>query len=200
VGVCHVLAIGLTLLVITGMCVPNNGTVPFFLWPHLFYWTIASAFALSPLFMWAIIAGGIWGPIWLYRSASYYRRGGTRALLLAGLRGRWLQKSRAERIQAALRYGFSTTSRLIRRGALTTDLERLELPPFSVPKRFGSHVVLTLAISLNHWPVLTAFETTLCVAPAWSISLPSWAGPCKFGPFKGEPSSLSPCREFTIIP
>lgn len=200
VWVCHALALGLTLLVLAGLCVPKDGDVPFVFFPHLFYWTVASAFSLSRVFMWGIMAGAVGGPIWLYRVVSYYRAGGTRALLLAGLRGRWLQQPRTERLQAALRYGFSTTSRLVRQGAPTLAFEPVEGAPFAPPKRFGSYLLLTLAISFNHWPALTAFEMALCVAPAWSVSLPSWAGPCTFGPARGEPSSLSPCRKLTVIP
>ena len=195
VWVAQALALGLTLLVLIGLCSPGDPHIPVLLYPQLFYWTVASAFAIGRFFAWLFLLGGVLGPIWFYRAVSYYRYGGTRALLLAGLRGTWATQPSSVRARAALRYGILPTWLLLRRGAPATVFERAEPPPFRLPGRVAPLVVLTLAISFNHWPVITSFEMVLCVTPPWVVSLPSWAGPCQFGPARGQASGQSPCHE-----
>jgi hypothetical protein len=196
----HGLALVLTGLVLVGLCAPQSRDVPFLLYPHLFYWTIGSTLVSSRVIALFWLFGWVLGPLCFYRAVSYYQRGATRSLLAAGLRGRWAQTTtRATRFRFAVRYAVSPTWLLARR-QVTEDFELVE--PSLKPSRIGLVPVslAVLAISLNHWPVFTGVELALCVVPKWTIALPSWAGPCTFGPARGQQSPSSPCRELTPIP
>jgi len=198
---CHGLALGLTGLVLVGLCAPRSNDVPFLLYPHLFYWTISSALVESRVLTVGWLLGWGLGPVCFYRAVSYYQRGATRSLLAVGLQGTWQRtESRATRLGLALRYAVSPTWLLIRRRQVPRDFEVVE--PIRKPSRIGlvPRALVVLAISLNHWPVFTGLEFGFCVEPRWTISLPSWAGPCTFGPARGQQSVESPCRELTTIP
>jgi|GEM_PF-6625987 len=197
---CHGLAVGLSGLVLVGLCASPSRDIPFVLYPHLFYWTIGYAVALNRALALAWLLGWLLGPVCFYRGVSYYQRGATRSLLAAGLLSRGANESSSTRFAFALRYALSPTWLLIRRRRLSQDFEIIE--PVRKPSRLGlmPHALTVFALSLNHWPVVTSVELTLCVVPRWSITLPSWAGPCTFGPPRGQQSASSPCRELTTVP
>ncbi|RYZ03791.1 MAG: hypothetical protein EOO73_26525 [Myxococcales bacterium] len=195
------MALVLTALVLVGLCATPSRDVPFSLYPHLFYWTIGSTLVLSRVVAVFWLVGWALGPLWFYRAVSYYRRGATRSLLAAGLRGRWASTTkRATRFRLALRYAVSPTWLLIAQRQVTEGFEPVE--PDRKPGRIGvvPGALAVLTISLNHWPVFTGVELALCVVPKWTITLPSWAGPCTFGAARGRQSPSSPCRELTPFP
>ena len=83
---CHGLAIGLTGLVLVGLCAPQSNDVPFPLYPHLFYWTLSTALVESRVVTLCWLLGWGLGPVCFYRAVSYYQRGATRSLLAMGAR------------------------------------------------------------------------------------------------------------------
>jgi hypothetical protein len=198
---CHGLAIGLTGLVLVGLCAPHTRDVPFLLYPHLLYWTVGSTLALNRVVALCWLLGWCLGPICFYRGVNYYRRGATRSLLAAGIRGRWaVSEMPAMRLASALRCAVLPTWLVIRHRRVIEDFEVVEPMKKTSSGSLAGRALMVLAISLNHWPVVSGVELTLCIAPSWSISLPSWAGPCTFGPARGQQSGESPCRELTRIP
>lgn len=194
VCVSHALALGLSTVVLIGLCAPGAATVPVVLIPHYFYWFTTPVLALSRPLAWGLVVVGILGPIWAYRAVSYYRRAGTQALLSSGLRGRWAEQPWYRRAKASLWSGLLPTWLLVRQGAPSQGFEPAELPSLRPPGKLASHLLLTLAISLNHWPVVTAFEVALCVRIPWALRLPSWAGPCELRAVRNVPSHDSACR------
>ena len=194
VWVSHALALGLSTVVLLGLCAFGASKVPVVLIPHYFYWFTTPALALSRSLAWAFVIGGLLGPIWTYRGVSYYRRAGTRALLLSGLRGRWAGQPWYRRARACLWSSLLPTWLLVRQGVPSQAFEPAEQPRLRPPGKLASHLLLMLAISLNHWPVITAFEVALCVRVPWAIRLPSWAGPCELRAVKNVSSRDKSCR------
>lgn len=195
---CHGLALALTSLVLVGLCAPQSNALPFVVYPHLFYWTIGSTLVLNRAIAVCWLLGWLLGPVCSYRAVSYYRRGATRSLLAVGLCGGWVGASPSTRLQFAVRHALSPTWLLVRRRLVMQDFGVVE-PARKPSVGAVTRGVVVLALSLNHWPALTGVELALCVAPRWTISLPSWAGPCTFGPARGQ-QSAGPCRELTTVP
>jgi len=188
-------------MVLVGLCAPQTRDVPFLLYPYLLYWTVGSTLAFNRVVALCWLLGWCLGPIWFYRGVSYYARGATRPLLAIGLRGRWaVSELPAIRLASALRYAVLPTWLVIRRRQVIDDFEFAEPMKKASSGSLAGRGLVVLAISLNHWPVLAGVELALCITPRWTISLPSWAGPCTFGPARGQQSAASPYRELTTIP
>ena len=178
----HLLAVPLSALVFVALC-QSHPSVPFVFAPHLFYWTIVSGvFAWVWPYSYLGVLGMVLGPVALYRYCSYYRHGGTNALLAAGLRGAWAEESWYRRARASLGFALLPTRRLLRRGASPAKAEKLLMivdPPLRRPSLARWRVILTLSISFHHLPFLVAAQAAFCVRAPWTLQLPSWAGPCQ---------------------